>query len=1034
MIIGRYEIFDAGAFAAGLERAVRGVLRVVIGSGSGDGPQGIRSIASAWLITDTLAVICDYVLYSQISASQYKFFCYHSSAQDQPIEADPLHNPSADSDGSRPALLRLREALPDHALTLKAESLGEDELVLVLHYPGGRPRPQLSIGRLVGKEGPWLRYDASTQPGSGGGAVLSPNDWALAGMHVKTSRGEFNEGLSLAAILQGLRESEAWSEIARYHNLANVTAARRSLEERSESAPAPTDTTLVPAAVRWNFDPEAIPPDERDRLKSLVNDPSAERWTLRASERQRLLRSAGSLDELRKARGDEISDEPGQKVIDRILKGPPYPLEEIDETALPYWLQAVRWFADVAPSLPTPAEVSQTLERRRVRSRLHSMAGPDFRGRIDELAKLKAWYNDLDAGPMVITGIGGVGKSALVARFAAGLTDPLLLWLDFDRADLAPDDAVSVLNLLSEQLSVQLDEFSAPEITESSWENDAKKIGAALATTPPPLLVLDGFEVAQQVKQHHEIWQVLDLILAQAPNLRVIVSGRAPVRDLKLHGRTAEPLHLTGMAPADAKAWLRERGITDDEVLESVLEISNGVPLVLKLALRLVEEGGEIDKLPTELPKALVEGFLYQRILDRVIDPILKPVARDALVLRSLTEAMIPKVLGDTVPEGLDAPEVFSRLSLEMGLVGDETDPQALSVMLAGKTGVLRLRPEVRSATLKLLEMDNAARVREIDERAAAWYAEQDPNDVANAAELVYHRLRLGDMQGAEQAWQVGCAALLMYAEEDLPETADAERAWLRTHTSAATVPSANLEVWEKEAAERIRAAFGRVLLRVVPEILKERGERSATSPLALYDAWTRWQADDLAGARACLGAVGEIHGSIGRDRAILGALFATQAGDRPEADRLLAKLDDEKQWSDRPNGPLEALAVRAARVRLAVDLKTEVELSKVLGKEPDDSPLLTELKRFLTSADVVLPRLCQRLGSTWSFEDVSVAVPFSQLELENFRLRLEMERRRAMTGELFDLLDESTKSPDAWRANDVYIFRSRGNVRAPLN
>jgi hypothetical protein len=102
----------------------------------------------------------------------------------------------------------------------------------------------------------------------------------------------------------------------------------------------------------------------------------------------------------------------------------------------------------------------------------------------------------------------------------------------------------------------------------------------------------------------------------------------------------------------------------------------------------LVEEGGEIDKLLTELPKALVEGFLYQRILDRVIDPILKPVARDALVLRSLTEAMIPKVLGDTVPEGLDAPEVFSRLSLEMGLVGDETDPQALSVMLAGKTGV----------------------------------------------------------------------------------------------------------------------------------------------------------------------------------------------------------------------------------------------------------------------------------------------------------------------------------------------------------
>jgi hypothetical protein len=89
-----------------------------------------------------------------------------------------------------------------------------------------------------------------------------------------------------------------------------------------------------------------------------------------------------------------------------------------------------------------------------------------------------------------------------------------------------------------------------------------------------PVLVLDGFEVAQYVQQHQEIWQVLDLILAQVPTLRVIVSGRAPVANLMLYGRPARTHHLKGMAREDAEAWLREHGIVDESVLAIVLDIS----------------------------------------------------------------------------------------------------------------------------------------------------------------------------------------------------------------------------------------------------------------------------------------------------------------------------------------------------------------------------------------------------------------------------------------------------------------------------
>src|SRR6185295_19085370 len=124
-------------------------------------------------------------------------------------------------------------------------------------------------------------------------------------------------------------------------------------------------------------------------------------------------------------------------------------------------------------------------------------------------------------------------------------------------------------------------------ITESDWEENAKTIGWALAKTPPPLLVLDGFEVAQQVKQHNEIWQVLKLILSVAQGLRIIVSGRSPVKDLDLDGRTTEPIHLIGMAREDAKDWLRDSGLKDEKVIDLIAEKSNGVPLVLKLAVRL---------------------------------------------------------------------------------------------------------------------------------------------------------------------------------------------------------------------------------------------------------------------------------------------------------------------------------------------------------------------------------------------------------------------------------------------------------------
>ena len=183
-----------------------------------------------------------------------------------------------------------------------------------------------------------------------------------------------------------------------------------------------------------------------------------------------------------------------------------------------------------------------------------------------------------------------------------------------------------------------------------------------------------------------------------------------------------------------------------------------------------------------------------------------------------------------------------------------------------------------------------------------------DPYNVVNAAELVYYRLRLGDVAGGAQAWRGGCAALLLYATRS-SRRKRRQRTWLRERTRVATAEANVLVAWENEAQDRIRAVIARGVVQLVGTLLAERAERSPVSPLVLYDAWLRWAlSDDVAGSREILLAAGDAERGVGRDRAVLAAWLAPEAGDRPEADRQLLEVAAAERWADRPEPELEAL------------------------------------------------------------------------------------------------------------------------------
>ena len=358
--------------------------------------------------------------------------------------------------------------------------------MLVVHHPSGVPETQLSLGRVLRLDDGFVHYDADTMPGSGSAPVLAAPDLGVLAMHVGRGLTDMNYALPLAAVLDGLRGAADWPEIARLHGLADVAAAREPVAPPPTVVPAVPGDAVVAAALRWSFDPAELSDADREAARPLVMDAAAPRWSMALDHRQRLLREAGSPAELQALRRTHPGTEPGSAVIDRILAGPPYDLDALPLDTLPRWLQAVRWFDGTVPDLPTPARVHRTLQRRRVREDLAVVAGPGFRGRTAELALLDGWFAEPLPAPMVLTGIGGIGKSALVARFAELLPATVpLFWLDFDRVDLAPDDAVSLLTELGTQAGVQLDGFAAPPRIPASWVSSASAFAAALTAVAP---------------------------------------------------------------------------------------------------------------------------------------------------------------------------------------------------------------------------------------------------------------------------------------------------------------------------------------------------------------------------------------------------------------------------------------------------------------------------------------------------------------------------------------------------------------------
>jgi hypothetical protein len=580
-------------------------------------------------------------------------------------------------------------------------------------------------------------------------------------------------------------------------------------------------------------------------------------------------------------------------------------------------------------------------------------------------SQFRRWRHQSTAPPMVYYAAGGVGKSTLIAKFLldhhrvpAELRFPWT-YLDFDNPALIAAQPITLLHESASQLAVQypaarqqIDAYlgsvhersaatlptaqMAPqantqtEFITQRMEEETERFGRLLHSiigqslpgnteaSAPFLIVVDTYEEVQGRGIEHELrlWNLLDLVQRWVPTLRVVVFGRGRLNRIPTSDVSLDPEQLLEFDAPTADALLKHLGITAASDRKQLWDEVGGNPLSLKLAAQDFLQTRAAGEAPgsyrirrwKHIPlvaatESVVQGQLYQRILGHIRDKDVASLAHPGLVLRRITPALIKDVLqepcGVDVPSDERAQELFEAFRAQVSLVTEEPD------------GALRHRPDVRQVMLKLIERDQPEKVEQINSLAVAYYEQHDePFPVQARAEELYHRLQLGQNASViDERWLDGVEDYL--GRDVLNEIPAPSRrllaARLGVRLDEQELTSASTEEWEQYVVRQVEEALKQNQYDVALRLMRDRRDRTPTSPLYLLEAKAQAGRGRYREAEKVLEAASRAaHRANSRNRLLDVTMFAAdlaeRRGDVIEADAFLADAGDlARRMSDLP-------------------------------------------------------------------------------------------------------------------------------------
>jgi WD40 repeat protein/DNA-binding SARP family transcriptional activator len=227
-----------------------------------------------------------------------------------------------------------------------------------------------------------------------------------------------------------------------------------------------------------------------------------------------------------------------------------------------------------------------------------------FIGRADELAALTQWLvpdaDALKARLVLVLGLGGVGKTSLVAHAAGAMASQFerVLWRSLLNAPPLDRLLAGLLQALAEQLLVDLPTTLDEQLALLFGYLRRQRV----------LLVLDNLESIldpAEVGHFRPGYEGYDQLLWRAATSEhrsalLLTSRERPGAVARVAGDTplVKSLLLKGLDEAAGQALLAERGVTGQSVAESALVARySGNPLALKLVADTVQElfGGDVE-------------------------------------------------------------------------------------------------------------------------------------------------------------------------------------------------------------------------------------------------------------------------------------------------------------------------------------------------------------------------------------------------------------------------------------------------------
>jgi len=684
----------------------------------------------------------------------------------------------------------------------------------------------------------------------------------------------------------------------------------QAVEPKSEapetpSAPPPADDLVTQlferASVLGTFTPAQLTKgilETKDSDKAMdvvlsdsviVPQDDGRHWLLSPPRRLRTLlrmgkRALNTLDEVAR----EVTDPLG-RAVSSLIREEAGPMAAMSIEDLRSLTAAGEWLRDCSALARDKLDQWRgELQRRELLEPLKSIA-EGFVGREKDVTKLRSFVDiappesnfegwsrwvrgliDRNKPPLMIHGIGGIGKSTLMAQFIlthAAVTSERgfpFAYLDFDRAALDPSNPASLLSDVLEQVASQFPRMAAGRAawtrqlqserrrnrveqlsrssagsmveyaTDSAGSDQVARLFAswmrdAGLSDRPFLLVLDTFEEVQ-IRGPAAVDSVFDWIEAMSvlPQLRVVIAGRAPVDGHKV---TDHPLGNFDQ-PA-ALAFLRSAGVKT-ELRKTIFDMVGGNPLSLRLAAQLVHQNAFGSVKEEDLrgwfsrkDGSYIQGYLYTRLLRHIGDPRIEKLAHPGLVLRRITpdiigEVLLPQLANssiDRLPRE-DPNDLYRALKAEVSLVAEEN-------------GALVHRKDVRVVMLQLQRQDDPDMFVSLNRAAADYYATHDPKSRLSRRERAYHLLMLDDSptQVLARLDHSDLLSLASALDELPPRPRNVVRALLGqslTHDEQAQLPDV---IWQTHAYRRGLALLAAGSPYVAIEMFQQRLELVVNGP-----------------------------------------------------------------------------------------------------------------------------------------------------------------------------------------------------------